>query len=348
MPSSVESTPTRTVAGQSKAIPFIMLTNDLGAPYRLSGDGPTTELINVQLKRIILPLHAGDASLYLRNHIQGLLGLPGCETTMLGRTRRAPLPLDALPPTGAVVVVKGRPCGLHALRGGVRCQWGYHARTTASAVFRRYLESHARLLRGDDLWGMGPEPPYTPEPEPTPEAEGETDTRCSSRTSSPAFSASSSVATEDLREAEESEALYGQTLNYVANYVPVSCPPPPPSVLAATLMRDCAPRDDGVPRMDTFDNSQTDEDMFTCCASNSCANMPIFTLPLTGFALVAVSTHMVRRACLDPNAAEEQLDKICDEFLCNRKDVSEMTSAQQRRIYEDGMKLMVAASFLQL
>ncbi|CCW64817.1 unnamed protein product [Phytomonas sp. EM1] len=88
--------------------------------------------------------------------------------------------------------------------------------------------------------------------------------------------------------------------------------------------------------------------MFTCWASNSCSNMPIFTLPLTGFALVAVSTHMVRRVCLDPNATEEELDKICDEFLCDLKDLPAMPSAQQHKIYEDGMKLMVAASFLQL
>eukprot|EP00796_Vickermania_ingenoplastis_P009117 gene9117-6407_t len=97
-------------AGNRIAIPYAMMT----APEFV---GLTEKPLQI---RVILPLAAAEESKFIKNALEGLRGLPGCESALLATS------LDASPSWGG--------------GGGIRSTWEEKIETTASRKYKSYAQ----------------------------------------------------------------------------------------------------------------------------------------------------------------------------------------------------------------
>lgn len=118
------------------AIPYAMLTSTGSRPVAgenlLSNDAPSGNRL------IIMPLAAAEESRFIHSAVEGLQGLPGCEGALFASS------LDTSPSLGG--------------GGGIRTQWKDKVETTASRLYKSYVDRFVltasdELLESDDDGG---------------------------------------------------------------------------------------------------------------------------------------------------------------------------------------------------
>lgn len=172
------------------AIPYAVLTSS--ESKRITGDHSSDDPSGGN-RLVIMPLAAAEESRFIHNAVEGLQGLPGCEAALFASS------LDTSPPRGG--------------GGGIRTQWKDKVETTASRLYKSYVDQFLLVntnkdeaLEKDDIEGVEEE-----------------------------MERALQVAM-TLDEVEEEEAFYGQTL---ANrrYPPAS-PPAASSAVAEETNED--------------------------------------------------------------------------------------------------------------
>lgn len=341
-----------------RAVPYVMLTTVYGFGEE---------------KRLILPMHACDGSGYLRNHMQGLRGLPGSESALLGRRRRSSLLHTSASPGDAPVnglsttPVEGASAagGLATANsmmqapvehGGIRNHWGVHQATEASQAYKKFVQKHEHLLRGgggdwdSDKEEEGSGGTDSSSKSPVWAADGaervmevshtlrvDSVTNAGAVSESSACSSVVSVSEDYFNELQEAEVLHGQTSPSTTQYAPASLPGfPPPFAPSPFVSAKSSTGSEGEAPFVAGANAA--EDNYQCWTSNTIHAMPILPFPgIPSRTLLELADYLARRASLGP---DDCTDLMVAQGLPDPSGAGDLVTT--------GLERMLAAAFLQM